>query len=84
MHELIDLDGWNVARARVEPGQDPVLSLICAGGRDENGAYPPESFTLVGKEGVRELHALLGRMLEAQAEHPSLPKLPQGVFGGRL
>lgn len=70
MHEILDLDGVNVARALVSDpgdGEDIVLTLM----------GPGESFTLDTLEGLHELHTLLTRMLQIVATWPEPEPEPE-------
>lgn len=69
MHTLIDINGRDTARALVAPGQCE-LTLACPSGFTGASYYPAESFNLSGIETIRELHQLLGQMIEAYAEQP--------------
>lgn len=69
MHSLIDLNGRDTARALVAPGQCE-LTLATPSGFSGSSFYPAESFNLSGIESIRELHDLLGQMIDAYSEQP--------------
>lgn len=83
MHTVIDLDGVNVARAKVLPGPAAslptvLLEITSPSGFIDGQFYPAESFSLDSIESVRALHALLSTMIQ---EHDAMRR-PAPPFQG--
>lgn len=66
MHIVQDLDGLNIARARVayeNNGVTATMNLVAPAGFAEGKFYPAESFCLDTEEGIRALHTVLSAMV---------------------
>ena len=67
MHTVEDIDGTNIARGLAD-ADTCQITLLAAGGFSNGNYYPAESITVSGVQAIADLHNMLGRLLEANAE----------------